>query len=78
MHELKVGDKLKDNDPRMGDNRILMIVELLPNGVIAENISGKRRRYLRKRIHTDGKPRKSGMNLVMPNEIVSGLPRKGD
>lgn len=67
MYELKVGDKLKDNDPRMGDNRILTIVELLPNGVVAENCAGKRRMYLRKRIHTDGKARKSGMNLVTPN-----------
>jgi len=78
MHELKVGDKLKDNDPRMGDNRILTIVELLPNGVVAENGIGQRRRYLRKRIHTDGKARRSGMNLLMPNELNHRTAAKAD
>jgi len=79
MHELKVGDKLKDNDPRMGDNRILTIVELLPNGVVAENCIGQRRRYLRKRIHTDGKARQSGMNLLMPNDVAQGSePHSGE
>ena len=61
--ELKVGDKIKDNDPRMSD-RVLEIIEVLPNGVRAVNSVGKVRWYLRKAIHTDGKPRRTGFSLV--------------
>lgn len=78
MHELKVGDKIKDNDPRMGANRVLTITEVMPNGVAAEDSIGNRRLYLRKSIHTDGKPRRSGFNLVTPNVKVTGAaPEKG-
>lgn len=61
--ELKVGDKLKDNDPRVV-NRTVIVVEVLPNGVIATDTIGNKRTYLRHRIHTDGKPRKSGLSLI--------------
>ena len=67
--ELKVGDKIKDNDPRVTGHRILTIVEILPNGVIAEKC-GKRRTYLRRRIHTDGKPRKNGLSLIIEERTV--------
>lgn len=63
MDELKVGDRIKDNDPRML-NRVLAITAILPNGVQAEDSLGRRRLYLRKTIHTDGKPRRSGFDLV--------------
>jgi hypothetical protein len=60
---MKVGDKLRDNDPRMG-NRVLTIVDLLPHGVVAVDSMGKVRRYLSKHIHSDGKPRRSGFSLT--------------
>lgn len=61
--ELKVGDKLRDNDPRMS-GRVLTITEVLPNGCAARDSSGRVFLYLRKRIHTDGKPRRSGLSLI--------------
>jgi hypothetical protein len=61
--ELNIDDLIKDNDPRMG-NRILRVVETLPNGVTAKDISGRHFRILRRRIHTDGKPRRSGFSLL--------------
>lgn len=61
---LKVGDRIKDNDPRMGANRVLTITAVLPNGVQAEDSMGRRRLYLRKSIHTDGKARRTGFSLV--------------
>ena len=64
--ELKVGDKIKDNDPRMGGTRVLEIIEVLPNCVCAADSIGRVRRYLRKAIHTDGKSRRTGFSVV-PN-----------
>lgn len=66
--ELRVGWKLTDNDPRM-PNRVLTIIEVLPNGVAAKDSSGRVFLYLRNRIHTDGKPRRSGLSLLMPTEL---------
>lgn len=63
---MKVGDQLQDNDPR-AENRILTITAILPEHIEAENCAGQRRRYLLKRIHTDGKPRRSGLNLATSN-----------
>jgi hypothetical protein len=61
--ELKVGDVLVDNDPRMRARR-LTVVEVLPNGVAARDGADKIRLYLRYRIFTDGKARRYGMNRV--------------
>lgn len=69
---LKVGDRIKDNDPRMGENRVLEIIEVLPNGVRAVDSIGRVRRYLRKAIHTDGTPRRTGFSLV-PNSPSNRL-----
>lgn len=66
MDELNVGDRMRDNDPRMG-NRVLTITQILPNGVAAKDGIGKTRLYLRKHIHTDGKPRRSGFSLERSN-----------
>lgn len=60
---MNIGDKIKDNDPRMG-NRVLTIIEILPNGVAAKDRMGRIRLYLRKHIHTDGKPRRGGFDLL--------------
>jgi hypothetical protein len=63
---LEIGDRIKDNDPRMG-SRYLRVIEVLPNGVRAEHpISGRVFLILRRRIYTDGKPRKSGFSRIQP------------
>ncbi len=67
--DLKVGDRIKDNDPRISETRVLEIIEVLPNGVRAVDSIGKVRRYLRKAIHTDGKTRRTGFSLVTTNAI---------
>jgi len=61
--ELNVGDLIRDNDPRMR-GRVLTITHILPNGVAAKDGIGKTRLYLRNRIHTDGKPRRGGFDLI--------------
>lgn len=63
MNELQIGQRIKDNDPRM-PHRVLTITEILPNGVAAKDRAGRTFVYLRYRIHTDGKPRKSGFSLL--------------
>jgi hypothetical protein len=60
---IKVGDKLRDNDPRM-PNRVLTVHQVLPNGVAVKNSIGRVFLILRRRIYTDGKPRRSGFDLV--------------
>lgn len=61
---LRVGDRIKDNDPRMP--RELRIVRLDRSYVYAVTSFGKETRLLRGYVHTDGKPRKSGFSLVQP------------
>lgn len=63
---LQVGWQIMDNDPRMGGGRILTIIEVLPNGVAAKDRKGRIFTYLRRRIHTDGKSRRSGFALMYP------------
>ena len=60
---MKIGDRLSDNDPRMKP-RVLTIMEVLPNGVAAKDCMGNTRLYLKKHIHTDGKPRRGGFDLM--------------
>ena len=64
---LKPGMQIKDNDVRMG-TRVLTIKEILPNGVLAVSPVGRVVTILRRRIYTDGKPRKSGFDLIQPND----------
>ena len=65
QQELKVGDKLRDNDPRMSHRAQLTITHILPNGVQAQTGIGKSVRLLRRRIYTDGKLRRNGCSLVL-------------
>lgn len=60
----KVGDRIRDNDWRMGD-RVLTITILTT--MYAYCSDGKRSgiRIRHKYIHTDGKPRKSGFSLIV-------------
>jgi hypothetical protein len=64
---IKIGDKIKDNDPRMG-NRFLTIIgtDVSTRRVEARvNYSGRSVWIKESRIHTDGKPRRSGFDLVV-------------
>ena len=62
--EIRVGDRIRDNDPRMGD-RVLEVWSILGDThVLARDRIGARYRILRRRIYTDGRPRKSGFSLV--------------
>lgn len=68
--ELKVGDRIRDNDPRMASrNRVLTIVEIHPNGATAKDSLGRLFTYLRRSIHTDGKSRKAGFSLVKDDHV---------
>lgn len=60
---IKVGDKLKDNDPRVG-NRILTVMKIGYSFVKAKAPSGRIVSIRMDRIHTDGKPRRSGFDLI--------------
>jgi hypothetical protein len=63
---IKVGDWIKDNDPRIPD-RVLEVTELLPNGVVASmrGKPGTGQTTIRlDRIKCDGKSRRYGWNLV--------------
>ena len=69
---LRVGDKIKDNDPRMA-NRVLIVKRLwFPLSgdrdqarVIVDDSVGRPFSILLRRIYTDGKPRRSGFDLVV-------------
>ena len=60
---IKRGDFLRDNSPKRA-GRELKVMEVLPNGVAAQDNYGAIRLYRMKSIYTDGKPRKSGFSLV--------------
>ena len=62
--ELNVGDKLRDQDPRMSHRQQLTITHIMPNGVQAKTGRGQAVMILRRRIFTDGKPRRSGFALM--------------
>lgn len=67
--DIKVGDHLKDNDPR-SSHRVLTITSLGLvtvaglQSVRAKGMSGPEVSIATRRIHTDGKPRRSGFDLV--------------
>jgi len=66
---MKIGDKIKDNDPRAG-NRVLTIIgtDVTTRRVEAKAHNSGRIVWIRESsIHTDGKPRRSGFDLVKDN-----------
>ena len=64
MNKFLLGQKIKDNDPRMG-NRILTIVGFVQGyRVLAEDNSKRKFRIRESRVFTDGKPRKYAFNLL--------------
>lgn len=62
---IRIGDVIRDNDPRM-PGRFLVVKEVEATCVWAQATrgTGKFHRVSLKRIHTDGKPRKSGFDLL--------------
>ena len=62
---LQVGQWFRDNDARMGD-RLIEIVDASTDlwRVKARGPDGRVRIYEPARLHTDGKPRKSGFSLI--------------
>lgn len=66
---LKVGDRIRDNDPRMlSGRRVLTIenVECSTRYVLAKGPTGIVVRIRRDRIFCDGKARRTGFNLELP------------
>ena len=61
--EMKIGQKIKDNDPRVG-NRVLKIIDVDGDYVIAQQGGLHSVRIRRDRIYTDGKPRRSGFTII--------------
>lgn len=69
---INVGDRIKDNDPRM-PGRVLTVAEIDLDRVVAKNMLGHRYRILRRRIFVDGKVRRRGFDLVVPPPTESGI-----
>lgn len=61
---IPIGSKIRDNDPRVTYDRVLTVTGTLPFGVVAKDSNGRSYTILRRRIFTDGKPRRSGFSLV--------------
>jgi hypothetical protein len=64
--ELKIGMKLKDNDPRMTD-RVMMVCEIGATKVTLRSLTSRpfsTTRVSKERLHLDGKRRRSGWSLV--------------
>lgn len=66
---VRIGDRIKDNDPRVGE-RVLVIQALLPNEAAPTKVlagspfGGRPVSILLARVHTDGKPRRTGFSLL--------------
>lgn len=64
--QIEIGDKIKDNDPRM-TNRVLIVVALTDTHVVCENDSYRhfpKVKIRKDRIYSDNKKRRSGFDLV--------------
>jgi hypothetical protein len=60
--EIKIGDRLADNDPRM-PNRVVTVKALWPK-VFVEDIIGRRFAISPSRVFADGKTRHYGFNII--------------
>ena len=74
---MKVGDKIRDNDPRM-NGRVLTIERIwhpmsmaLPSKLVCRDGIGRVRYIQLKLVHSDGKARRSGFDLI---PALSGSP----
>jgi len=59
---LRVGDRIKDNDPRVHDK--FRVIIAIVNGKATAEDQGHCVRISLSRIHLDGKPRRSGWSVV--------------
>ena len=66
--EIRVGDKLRDQDPRTSHRQHLTITAILPTGVRAITGRGQSVTIRRRSIYTDGKPRRTGFCLLRDPE----------
>lgn len=73
---IQIGDRIRDNDPRsLGSTRIVTAISpptMLEHRRVSASLRGGsdktgETRIRLDRIHTDGKPRRSGWSLVIPN-----------
>lgn len=65
---MKIGDTIRDNDPRMySGNRLLVIVEIGDTHITAVQGNLHPVHIRKDRIHTDGKQRRSGFTLIASN-----------
>lgn len=62
--ELQVGDRIKDNDPRMAGRAPLIVRKVDGQYAYAESWRGREFRLLLNRIYTDDKARRTGFSLV--------------
>ena len=60
---LSVGDEVRDNDPRMV-GRVLTVVEITDNGIVAIDTARRKFRILRRRVYTDGRIRRGGFSRI--------------
>lgn len=61
---IKPGMYLRDNDRRMRHRGLLEVIEVGFPTIVAKAKYGPRVSINRSRIHTDGRPRKSGFDLI--------------
>lgn len=62
--ELKVGDMIRDNDPRMKGRRHYQVAMIGVTHVYANLSALDEVRVKREKVYTDGKQRRSGWSLV--------------
>lgn len=64
MTEIKIGDKIVDNDPRICGGRCLIVTSIDGERVTASDGRYGTTKISIRRIFTDGKPRRTGWSLI--------------
>lgn len=68
IRELRVGDRIRDNDPRMYNGNRSLVVGAIAGEYVWADQNGQsawRVRILKRRIYTDGKTRRTGFSLML-------------
>lgn len=66
-----VGDRIRDNDPRCGGQRVLVVEDITDTHAICRRVGGTVRAVVRirlDRIHTDGRVRRSGFDRIKDDQ----------
>lgn len=58
------GVQIRDNDPRVSFVRVLTVLRVEGDDVVAETSSGRQQRIALRRIHADGKARQTGFDVL--------------